>query len=109
MRTILISEICNEKPNSSALGAFNDAVSAQVLSVNIDTVTQKQIDLQKTLNRAFRDKVAEKAAYLADELRANGVTLYTGVAATAFQNEGKTIVLENGVTLESDLTIMSVG
>ncbi|OUL10400.1 CoA-disulfide reductase [Sedimentibacter sp. SX930] len=51
----------------------------------------------------------EMAAYLADELKANGVTLYTGVAATAFQNEGKTIVLENGVTLESDLTIMSVG
>ena len=51
----------------------------------------------------------EMAAYLADELEANGVTLYTGVAATAFQNEGKTIVLENGVTLESDLTIMSVG
>ncbi|SFE10020.1 pyridine nucleotide disulphide reductase class-i signature [Trichococcus pasteurii] len=51
----------------------------------------------------------EMAAYLADELKANGVTLYTGVAATAFQNEGKTIVLENGVTLDSDLTIMSVG
>ncbi|MDK2780626.1 MAG: hypothetical protein PWP61_923 [Trichococcus sp.] len=51
----------------------------------------------------------EMAAYLADELKANGVTLYTGVAATAFQNEGKTIILENGVELESDLTIMSVG
>ena len=51
----------------------------------------------------------EMAAYLADELKANGVTLYTGVAATAFRNEGKTIVLENGVELESDLTIMSVG
>ena len=67
MRTILISEICNEKPNSSALGAFNDAVSAQVLSVNIDTVTQKQIDLQKTLNRAFRDKVAEKATKMVEK------------------------------------------
>lgn len=51
----------------------------------------------------------EMAAYLADELKANDVSLYTGVAATAFQNEGKTIVLENGLTLESDLTIMSVG
>lgn len=51
----------------------------------------------------------EMAAYLADELKENGVTLYTGVAATAFQNEGKTIILENGVELESDLTIMSVG
>ena len=27
MRVILVNEICNEKPNSSALGAFNDAVS----------------------------------------------------------------------------------
>ena len=26
MRTILIKEICNEKPNSSALGAYNRAV-----------------------------------------------------------------------------------
>lgn len=51
----------------------------------------------------------EMAAYLADELKANGVTLYTGLAATAFQNEGKTIVLENGLTLESDITVMSVG
>ncbi|CZQ92779.1 pyridine nucleotide disulphide reductase class-i signature [Trichococcus palustris] len=51
----------------------------------------------------------EMAAYLANELKENGVTLYTGVAATAFQNEGKTIILENGLTLESDLTIMSVG
>jgi NADPH-dependent 2,4-dienoyl-CoA reductase/sulfur reductase-like enzyme/rhodanese-related sulfurtransferase len=51
----------------------------------------------------------EMAAYLANELKENGVTLYTGVAATAFQNEGKTILLEDGLTLESDLTIMSVG
>ena len=27
MRTILVNEICNEKPNSSALGGFNIAVS----------------------------------------------------------------------------------
>ena len=67
MRTILISEICNEKPNSSALGAFNDAVSVQVGGVNIDTVTQKQIDLQKTLNRAFRDKVVQRATKIVEK------------------------------------------
>ena len=67
MKAILIKEICNEKPNSSALGAFNDAVSVQVGGVNIDTVTQKQIDLQKTLNRAFRDKVAEKATKMVEK------------------------------------------
>ena len=38
-----------------------------MLSVNIDTVTQKQIDLQKTLNRAFRDKVAEKATKMVEK------------------------------------------
>ena len=27
MRTILINEICNEKPNSAALGAFNSVLS----------------------------------------------------------------------------------
>ncbi len=67
MRTILISEFCNEKPNSSALGAFNDAVSVQVGGVNIDTVTQKQIDLQKTLNRAFRDKVVQRATKIVEK------------------------------------------
>lgn len=51
----------------------------------------------------------EMAAYVAAELKEKGITLYTGVAAEAFEDEGHVIVLENGERLESDLTLMSVG
>lgn len=51
----------------------------------------------------------EMAAYITNELKAHGVQLYTGLGATAFEDEGKTVVLENGERLVSDLTLMSVG
>jgi len=34
MRQILIKEICNEKPNSQSLGAFNDAVGVAYNSID---------------------------------------------------------------------------
>lgn len=51
----------------------------------------------------------EMAAYITKELKANGVKLYTGLAAESFEAEGKVVVLDNGERLESDLTLMSVG
>lgn len=51
----------------------------------------------------------EMAAYITAELRAKGITLHTGVAASAFRDKGKTVVLENGELLQSDLTLLSVG
>ena len=51
----------------------------------------------------------EMAAYIRKELVANGVKLYTGLAAESFEEKGKTVVLENGERLESDITLMSVG
>lgn len=51
----------------------------------------------------------EMAAYITKELEDKGVTLYTGVAAESFEQEGHIVVLENGIRLESDLTLMSVG
>lgn len=51
----------------------------------------------------------EMAAYITNELKTHGVQLYTGLGATAFEDEGKTVVLENGERLVSDLTLMSVG
>ncbi|MGX7393822.1 FAD-dependent oxidoreductase [Carnobacterium mobile] len=51
----------------------------------------------------------EMAAYITKELKTHGVQLYTGLGATAFEDEGKTVVLENGERLVSDLTLMSVG
>lgn len=67
MKQVLINEICNEKPNSSALGAFNDAVSSAVSSVNIENITQKQIDNQKTFSSGFRDKVGARAAQIVEK------------------------------------------
>lgn len=51
----------------------------------------------------------EMAAYVTKELTANGVKLYTGLAAESFEEKGKVVVLENGERLESDITLMSVG
>lgn len=51
----------------------------------------------------------EMAAYIRKELAANGVRLYTGLAAESFEEKGKIVVLENGERLESDITLMSVG
>ena len=51
----------------------------------------------------------EMAAYLTKELERNGVKLHTNLAASAFKENGRVVVLENGEELESDLTLMSVG
>lgn len=51
----------------------------------------------------------EMAAYVTAELEKNQVRVITSQSATAFANQGREIVLEDGSTLESDLTILSVG
>ncbi|MDF2536729.1 MAG: CoA-disulfide reductase [Bacillales bacterium] len=51
----------------------------------------------------------EMAAFVAKELEENGVNVLTGNSVTEFQNEGKTVVLEDGSILEMDLVILSVG
>lgn len=51
----------------------------------------------------------EMAAFVQAELVKNGITVITGQSAQAFEKQGKTIILEDGSNLQSDLTIMSVG
>lgn len=51
----------------------------------------------------------EMASYLQEECEKNGITVKTGISAQAFENEGQTIVLEDGSKISSDLTILSVG
>ncbi|GAA0367764.1 FAD-dependent oxidoreductase [Alkalibacterium iburiense] len=51
----------------------------------------------------------EMAAYVNKELKEKGVKLYTGLAAESFEDKGQVVVLENGVRLNSDITLMSVG
>ena len=51
----------------------------------------------------------EMAAFVQAELVKNGVRVITSQSATRFEEQGKTIVLENGQKIASDLTILSVG
>lgn len=51
----------------------------------------------------------EMAAFVQAELVKNGVTVITGQSAQAFKEQGKTLVLEDGSELRSDVTILSVG
>lgn len=51
----------------------------------------------------------EMAAFITQELKRKGIKVYTGIAASSFEEEGKTIILEDGTSLKSDLTLLSVG
>lgn len=51
----------------------------------------------------------EMAAYVKNELVTQGVKVYTSDSAIRFEDAGKTIVLESGQQLKSDITILSVG
>lgn len=51
----------------------------------------------------------EMSVFVKDELEKNGIKVYTGVAASGFHDEGKIVELQNGIRLESDITVMSVG
>ncbi|HFI0683216.1 TPA: FAD-dependent oxidoreductase [Streptococcus suis] len=51
----------------------------------------------------------EMAAFIQAELEANGLEVYTNQALTAFEDQGKTLILQDGTRLSSDLTILSVG
>lgn len=51
----------------------------------------------------------EMAAYVETELVKKGVTVITSQSARAFKEEGKKIILSDGSTIVSDVTILSVG
>jgi len=51
----------------------------------------------------------EMAAFVELELIRQGVRVITGTAAVAFRDKGKTVVLDNGESFASELTLMSVG
>ncbi|WP_373808608.1 FAD-dependent oxidoreductase [Streptococcus ferus] len=51
----------------------------------------------------------EMASFVQGELQKKGIRLYTNQSVQVFQNGGKTIVLEDGSQLETDLTLMSIG
>lgn len=51
----------------------------------------------------------EMAAFITNELQANGLKVLTGKSVVAFKEEGKQLVLDSGEEIETDLVILSVG
>ena len=51
----------------------------------------------------------EMARFVQKELVENDIRVILGQSAVGFENEGKTVRLEDGSLLETDLVIMSVG
>jgi NADPH-dependent 2,4-dienoyl-CoA reductase/sulfur reductase-like enzyme len=66
------------------------------------TIVEKASQVLPTLDE-------EMAAFVEKELRRQGITVITSQAATLFEEAGKSITLENGQKLISDLTLLSVG
>ncbi|MFW8052672.1 FAD-dependent oxidoreductase [Vagococcus fluvialis] len=51
----------------------------------------------------------EMAAFIHNELVDNGLTVHTEKGVVELQNEGRTLVLNTGETIETDMVILSVG
>ncbi|WP_122645647.1 FAD-dependent oxidoreductase [Enterococcus mediterraneensis] len=51
----------------------------------------------------------EMAAFVKNELTKHGIEIITNQSVAAFEEGGKQLILENGETVQSDLTILAVG
>ena len=51
----------------------------------------------------------EMAAFVKNELMKHGIEIITNQSVAAFEEGGKQLILENGETVQSDLTILAVG
>jgi NADPH-dependent 2,4-dienoyl-CoA reductase/sulfur reductase-like enzyme/rhodanese-related sulfurtransferase len=66
------------------------------------TVVEKADHVLPTLDQ-------EMAIHIEEELAHNGLKVLTGVSVVEFQDQGKTVILENGESLSTDVVILSVG
>lgn len=51
----------------------------------------------------------EMAAFITKELSKNQVNVVTGTSVTGIENEGRSVIIENGVKIETDFILLSVG
>ena len=66
------------------------------------TIVEKANHVLPTLDQ-------EMAVHIEEELERNGLKVLTGLSVVEFQDQGKTVLLENGDILKTDLVILSVG
>ncbi|MDO4288678.1 MAG: FAD-dependent oxidoreductase [Eubacterium sp.] len=67
------------------------------------------VTLVEKLPQILKPLDFEMAQMLHREMKAHGVHLILGDGVDHFENKGRKIVLESGVALESDLTILAIG
>ena len=96
----------NKKPQRAVVigGGFigiEMAENFQELGLNV-TVVEKMDQVLKPLD-------FEMAQLIHQEINANCVNLILGDGVDHFQNQGKEVVLESGMILKSDLTILAIG
>ena len=68
-----------------------------------------QVSLIEKATQVLPPLDEEMAAFIQAELVQNGVRVITGQSVQVFKDQGKTIILEDGTSLNSDVTILSVG
>lgn len=66
------------------------------------TIVEKANHVLPTLDQ-------EMAVHIEEELKRNGLKILTGLSVVEFQDQGHTIILENGDVLTTDVVILSVG
>lgn len=66
------------------------------------TIVEKANHVLPTLDQ-------EMAVHIEEELKRNGLKVLTGLSVVEFQDQGHTIILENGDVLTTDVVILSVG
>ncbi|AXQ78156.1 CoA-disulfide reductase [Streptococcus chenjunshii] len=76
-----------------------------------ENLTKKGMDvtLIEKANHILPPFDEEMAALAEEELHRQGITVYTNQAVQLFKDKGKTLILEDGRQLKSDLTILAVG
>lgn len=102
----IMEEIYNENPkNAVVIGAgfigleMAENLHARGMAV---TIVERAPHVLPPLDE-------EMAAFVRKELEEKGVKVITSQSAQAFSEKGKKVILEDGTTLDSDLTILSVG
>lgn len=67
------------------------------------------VTLVEKLPQALKQFDFEMAQLVHQELCSNGVNMILGDGISAFENEGGTVLLESGKSLESDMTVLAIG
>jgi len=68
-----------------------------------------KVTLVEKLNQVLAPLDFEMAQLVHRELDANGVNLILGDGVSAFESEGRQVVLESGKVINTDMTILSIG